>query len=58
MQGKMGDVDTMIQNVYMYVDSMVCNGLILFFSGELFTALSGDNVAYVQWIVTRGMSHS
>ena len=41
----MGEVDVMIQNVFMYTDSVICNGLILFFTGELSEAFSDENLS-------------
>ena len=55
-QGKMGDVPVMVQNVFMYTDSIVCNSLVLLYSGNLFTALSGDNIEFALLMLPHGIS--
>ena len=37
----------MIQNVFMYSDSVLFNACILMYNGHLGAALSGENLAYV-----------
>ena len=43
MAGK--DVHIMVQNVFMYVDSIVCNLGVMFVKGDLSTAFDGVSLA-------------
>ena len=36
------EVDIMVQNVYMYLDSILCNVLVLVYNGELTTSFTSD----------------
>eukprot|EP00042_Codosiga_hollandica_P014082 m.32198 g.32198 ORF g.32198 m.32198 type:complete len:330 (+) comp42261_c0_seq1:282-1271(+) len=47
LKNRGGDVHVMIQNVFMYTDSIISNGLILGFNGELTTAFSSTNLASI-----------
>ena len=46
LKGRSGDVPLMIQNVFMYSDSVLFNACILMYNGHLGAALSGENLAY------------
>lgn len=41
------DVHLMMQNVFMYLDSIVCNFIVLLFNGEAFTAFSSEALSSV-----------
>ena len=50
LKGKGSDIHIMVQNVFMYLDSIVCNCLILTYQGELtgaFTAASLSSILQV-----------
>ena len=40
IKGKGADIDIMIQNVFMYLDSIICNVLLLGVKGELSSAFT------------------
>lgn len=44
LKDKGSDVNIFIQNVFMYIDSIVCNVVILLFKGELFSAFTVDSL--------------
>ena len=44
LKGKGGDVPFMLQNVFMYVDSMICNVLVLAFTGHLKDAVTVSSI--------------
>lgn len=43
LKGKGQDVPFMLQNVFMYADSILCNGLVLWYTGRLFDAFSQES---------------
>ncbi|XP_034097384.1 UDP-galactose transporter senju [Drosophila albomicans] len=47
LKDKGADVNIFVQNVFMYLDSIVCNAVILLFRGELFNAFSGHNLGSI-----------
>lgn len=47
LKGKGGDVPFMLQNVFMYADSVVSNFLVLGFSGYLQDALTASSIASI-----------
>lgn len=47
LKGRGSDVHIMMQNVFMYVDSIVCNAVALGFRGQLVTAFTPDNLASI-----------
>ncbi|CRL00784.1 CLUMA_CG014038, isoform A [Clunio marinus] len=44
LKGKGQDVNIYIQNIFMYIDSIICNGLLLLVQGNILNAFSGDNL--------------
>ncbi|KAH8392318.1 hypothetical protein KR215_006021, partial [Drosophila sulfurigaster] len=47
LKDKGADVNIFVQNVFMYLDSIVCNAVILLFRGELFNAFSAHNLGSI-----------
>lgn len=41
------DINIYVQNVFMYLDSIVCNAVILMFQGDFFTAFTATNLSQV-----------
>lgn len=44
LKGKGEDIDIYVQNVFMYLDSILCNALVLLLQGNLINAFSVDNL--------------
>lgn len=44
LKDKGQDINIYIQNVYMYIDSILCNGLILLFEGHIVSAFAWENL--------------
>ncbi|KAH8282884.1 hypothetical protein KR054_010547 [Drosophila jambulina] len=47
LKDKGADVNIFVQNVFMYLDSIVCNAAILLLRGELFDAFSAHNLSSI-----------
>ncbi|TDG53511.1 hypothetical protein AWZ03_000326 [Drosophila navojoa] len=47
LKDKGADVNIFVQNIFMYMDSIVCNALILLFRGELLDAFSAKNLSSI-----------
>ncbi|XP_030554946.1 UDP-galactose transporter senju [Drosophila novamexicana] len=47
LKDKGADVNIFVQNVFMYLDSIVCNAVILLLRGELLDAFSGHNLGSI-----------
>ena len=47
LKGNSGDVPFMVQNVFMYVNSVVCNFGILVFNGTLSSAFTSESIASI-----------
>lgn len=45
------EIDIMLQNIFMYIDSILCNAVILFFRGELTSAFTAASLSQVcNWL--------
>ncbi|XP_037825458.1 UDP-galactose transporter senju [Lucilia sericata] len=47
LKDKGSDVNIFVQNVFMYLDSIVCNVVILLIKGELFSAFTADSLTAI-----------
>ncbi|XP_052769020.1 UDP-galactose transporter senju-like [Mya arenaria] len=47
LKGRGSDIHIMMQNVFMYVDSIVCNVIALGYKGQLTTAFTTDNISSI-----------
>ena len=47
LKGKGGEVPFMVQNVYMYLDSIVCNFAVLWYNGTLSAAFTAESIASI-----------
>ncbi|EDW64012.1 UDP-galactose transporter senju [Drosophila virilis] len=47
LKDKGADVNIFVQNVFMYLDSIICNAVILLLRGELLDAFSGHNLGSI-----------
>ena len=50
LKGHSGNVSLGLQNVFMYLDSSLCNLLVILFTGNLSKAFSGDALSKVYYI--------
>lgn len=53
LKNKGQDINIYIQNVFMYLDSILCNGLLLIMQGNFLSAFSSDNLGEIfkPWVI-------